>query len=72
MVFDPGHSTAKTQPRAYTIRQFVESYRISRAKIYRLIDSGDLRAVKVGSRTLITTESAEAWFTSLPSVGAAQ
>lgn len=63
---------AQTTPsavKALTIRRFTEVYGISRAKTYRLIEGGELRAVKVGSRTLIPTESADAWFSRLPSVG---
>lgn len=61
--------TAQTNPnavKALTIRRFTEVYGISRAKTYRLIEEGELRAVKVGTRTLIPTESAEAWFDGLP------
>lgn len=52
--------------RAYTIAQFTELYGISRAKVYNLLKAGELQAVKVGRRTLIPSESAEAWFTGLP------
>lgn len=58
----------ETNIKALTIRSFTEAYGISRAKIYRLIEEGDLKAVKVGSRTLIPIESAEAWFASLPPI----
>jgi len=54
--------------KALTIRRFTEIYGISRAKTYRLIEAGELRAVKVGTRTLIPTESSENWFDSLPEV----
>lgn len=64
----PDPSAAK----ALTIRRFTESYGISRAKTYRLIESGELEAVKMGSRTLIPADSAEAWFANLPRVGGAR
>ena len=54
--------------KALTIRRFTEAYGISRAKVYRLIESGELKAVKVGTRTLIPAECAETWFDQLPSV----
>lgn len=52
--------------KALTIRRFTEVYGISRAKTYRLIEEGELRAVKVGTRTLIPANSAQAWFNGLP------
>lgn len=55
--------------KALTIRKFTEVYGISRAKIYRLIEAGELRAVKVGTRTLIPVVSAKNWFESLPLAG---
>ena len=33
---------------------------ISRTRVYSLVNSGDLKAIKMGRRTLITRESAEA------------
>jgi len=54
--------------KALTIRRFTEIYGISRAKTYRLIEAGELRAVKVGTRTLIPVDSAKSWFESLPEV----
>ena len=48
-----------------TINEFVELYGIGRTKTYGEINSGRLRAVKCGRRTLIPTESAEKWLNSL-------
>ena len=64
MKFENNPSVVK----ALTIRRFTEVYGISRAKTYRLIEAGELRAVKVGTRTLIPTESAAEWFEQLPQI----
>ncbi|GGE43190.1 hypothetical protein GCM10011367_17350 [Marinicauda pacifica] len=52
--------------RALTIADFVRAYGISRAKTYELLKAGELRAVKVGRRTLVPVTAAEAWFNALP------
>ena len=39
---------------------------IGRTKAYQEIAAGRLRAVKVGRRTLITHDAAEAWLAALP------
>jgi excisionase family DNA binding protein len=43
---------------------------ISKSALYREIAAKRLRAVKCGAITLIPTESAEAWLSSLPSKAA--
>jgi excisionase family DNA binding protein len=45
---------------------------ISRSKAYAEIAAGRLRAVKCGSRTLITYESARSWLNSLPAMNASK
>ena len=42
---------------------------VSHAQLYRLIGAGRLDARKIGSRTLITAESIEAFLGSLPKIG---
>jgi excisionase family DNA binding protein len=42
---------------------------VSHAQLYRLIGAGRLDARKIGSRTLITAESIEAFLASLPKIG---
>ena len=54
-------------PRAYTIHEFSLAYKLGRTKIWQLIKSGQLNAVSVGSKKLIRSEDAEAWFASLES-----
>ena len=51
---------------AMHVRQFCEIYGISRSLVYKLLGQGKLQAVKAGKAILITRESAEAWFKSLP------
>jgi excisionase family DNA binding protein len=52
-------------PRAYTISEFAETYKLGRTKIWQLIRDGHLKAVAVGSKKLIRADDAEAWFASL-------
>lgn len=51
--------------KAYDINSFAEAYSIGRTKVYEEIGSKRLRATKLGRRTLIAVEDAEAWFASL-------
>lgn len=50
---------------AYDIPSFVLAYKISRAQVYKEINAGRLRIFKVGRRTLISREAADAWRRSL-------
>jgi excisionase family DNA binding protein len=52
-------------PEALSVRQFQQVYGIGHSKVYALIKSGELRAVKVGDRTLIRKVDADAWLASL-------
>jgi excisionase family DNA binding protein len=53
---------------ALTVREFCERYRLGHTKAYEEINSGRLRAVKCGSRTLILARDARAWERSLPAL----
>lgn len=44
-------------PKLMTIQEVMESLKVSRSTIYRLIDAGLLRRVKVGGASRITEES---------------
>ncbi len=47
-------------PRAgFRVREFCESTTLSRARVYQLIKGGDIKYVKVGGRTVITTSPEE-------------
>jgi excisionase family DNA binding protein len=52
--------------RAFSVAEFCRRYGIGRTKAYAEIAAGRLGAVKVGQRTLITDDAAEAWLASLP------
>lgn len=58
------------QQRAYSIREFCGRYNVGRTKVYQEIAARRLNAVKVGRRTLIRMDDAEAWLAALPSVQA--
>ncbi|MBY0510186.1 MAG: helix-turn-helix domain-containing protein [Rhodospirillaceae bacterium] len=49
-----------------SVREFTEHYPPCRTATYELLNSGQLVGVKVGSRTYITVESADAWAKGLP------
>ena len=56
---------------AFPMSQVQERLGISRSKAYEEIAAGRLKAVKCGSRTLITCEFARSWLNSLPEFAAA-
>jgi excisionase family DNA binding protein len=55
-----------TSRRAFPISEFCRLYGIGRTKAYAEIAAGRLRALKVGRRTLIIYDAAEAWLASRP------
>lgn len=55
-----------SRPALMTIEEFRSWSRMGRTKIYALLGSGELTAVKIGRRTLIKTEAAEAWLNAQP------
>ncbi len=54
-------------PELLTVNDFVTRFRVSRTATYRLFASGELKAKKVGRRTMISRSDAERWLESLPS-----
>lgn len=52
-----------------SIGEAVRLFGIGRTKLYELIHSGDIEAVKLGRRTLIRAHSARSFIDALPRVG---
>jgi excisionase family DNA binding protein len=55
-----------TNLRLFSKFEFCNRYNVGHTKFYKLLNSGQLKAVKVGSKTLIEEEEAERWMASLP------
>jgi excisionase family DNA binding protein len=53
---------------AFTVREFCAAYRISRDSFYSEVRRGQLRAIKLGKKTLVRKADAEAWSASLPAL----
>ena len=49
-----------------SVREFCTNYGIGKTLAYDLMKSGKLKALKLGRRTLIPSEAAEAWAANLP------
>jgi hypothetical protein len=56
----------RAQQRAMSITRFSEDSAIGRTKAYEELRSGRLRGRKVGKRTIISQDDAEAWLRQLP------
>ena len=53
---------AQVSPLALTVPEFCEAHRISRALFYLMLRDGrGPRVMKCGKRTLVSSESAQAW-----------
>jgi predicted DNA-binding transcriptional regulator AlpA len=65
---------AGIQPKALRILDAIDYSGLSRSGIYREAAAGKLTLVKLGSRTLVTVESLDAYIASLPAacVGSAR
>jgi excisionase family DNA binding protein len=58
----------QARQRAMSIARFSEGYGIGRTKAYEELKSGRLRGRKIGTRTLISEDDAEAWLQRLPAL----
>ena len=58
--------TLSPAARVLTIEQFSAEYGPGFTRVYEMMGSGELAAIKVGKRTLIRREDAEAWLASRP------
>lgn len=54
--------------RAYRVKDFCLTYGIGRTRLYEEIAAGRLRAIKLGTRTLIPADAAAEWFDALPQI----
>jgi excisionase family DNA binding protein len=57
---------------AYTIAEVCRLANIGRTAVYSEINSGALRAVKRGRRTLVLAEDLRHWLENLPALSASQ
>jgi excisionase family DNA binding protein len=48
-----------------TITEFCEASNLGRTRVYELLQSGELKAVKIGRRTFIRREDMQAWLAGL-------
>jgi excisionase family DNA binding protein len=51
-----------------SVARFSEDYGVGRTKIYEELKSGRLRGRKIGKRTIISQDDAEAWLDQLPAM----
>ena len=51
---------------AHTVPDFIRRFGIGRTKLYEELNSGRLKARKVGGRTLILEADAQEWLAELP------
>lgn len=63
-------ATASSSPIAYTIPGSCQASGFSRSAIYRLIQAGELRAVKHGKRTMILHKDLQKVLEKLPAIEA--
>lgn len=54
-------------PKAYTVKDVLHLTGMGRTKFYKLVNSGDLKARKLGARTVVLAEYLDAWLKGLPS-----
>lgn len=53
-------------PPFMTVKEFCAWSRIGHTKFYELLARGEVRAIKVGRRTLVSSEAAQAWLDAQP------
>jgi len=53
-------------PVAYSVSEFLKAFAIGRTKFYQEINSGRLKARKLGTRTVVLASDAATWAAALP------
>jgi excisionase family DNA binding protein len=59
-------SPQPTERGAMSVSDFCSWAGISRTHFYRLVHSGQIKARKIGAKTVVTQPDAQAWLSSLP------
>ena len=54
--------------RAYSVEDFMHVFRVGRTFVYQEIREGRLKGVKLGAKTLIPRDAADAWLASRPAI----
>lgn len=67
----PTSASLNSDRLAYPINDLAKSIGVGRSKLYAEIAAGRLRAVKVGSRTVVPADAVQAYLARLPEVRAA-
>lgn len=68
---DSSKSARAPQRIAHSVDETVQISGTSRTSVYEAIRSGELKAKKLGRRTLVLDDDLRAWLASLPSFGEA-
>lgn len=58
--------TSVKTPRAYSVAEFCSAYAVGRSVAFDLIARRDLKAHKLGHKTIILADDAEEWLRTLP------
>lgn len=57
--------TTETPRAAWSVKEVCERFNISKGQVFILLKTNQIQRIKMGRRTLIPVESAEAWWASL-------
>ena len=53
---------------AYTVNEFLAAFGVGRTRFYELVNSGAIKALKNGARTIVLGADAQTWLDTLPAV----